>query len=123
MFQYLARIISVLDGDTLKLDIDLGFRVHIFETVRLARIDTPEIVNYGLSGVEDRAAAYVMQCCPPGSMCVVGITRQEKYGRWLAELFFQPDEVDALKILANPRVLNDELVRGGFAKLYSGGKK
>jgi len=123
MFQYLAKVISVLDGDTLKLDIDLGFRCHIFETVRLARIDTPEIVNFGLDGVHDRAMGYVLQCCPPGSMCVVGITRQEKYGRWLAELFFQPGEFDPLKILANPRVLNDELVRGGFAKSYSGGKK
>lgn len=123
MFQYLARIIEVLDGDTLKLDLDLGFRVHIFETVRLARIDTPETVNYTLSGIDDPAKNYILKYCPIGSACVVGITRQEKYGRWLAELFFQPGEVDALKILSNPRVLNDELVRGGFAKPYSGGKK
>jgi len=123
MFQYVAKIMSVIDGDTLKIDIDLGFRCHIFETIRLARIDTPETVGYNADGIVDPAKNYVMQHCPPGSVCVVEITRQEKYGRWLADLFFQPGESDPMKILRNPRVLNDELVRGGFAKNYDGGKK
>lgn len=123
MFQYTAKIISVLDGDTLKMDIDLGFRAHIFETVRLARIDTPESVKYTLDGIVDPSRNYILTHCPVGSVCVVGITRQEKYGRWLAELFFMPGETDPLKILQNPRVLNDELVRVGFAKPYDGGRK
>ena len=123
MFQFSAKVLAILDGDTLKLDIDLGFRSHIFETVRLARIDTPETVNYTATGINDPAKNYIMQACPIGSFCVVGITRQEKYGRWLAELLFAPGETDPLKILANPRVLNDELMRQGFAKPYSGGKK
>jgi len=123
MFQYLARILFVVDGDTMKLDIDLGFRVHIFETVRLARIDTPESVNYTATGISDPARNYIQDKCPPGSMCVAGITRQEKYGRWLADIYFLPGESDPLKILQNPRCLNDELLRGGFAKSYSGGKK
>jgi len=123
MFQYEARIIRIKDGDTLTVDVDLGFHIHHEIDVRLARIDTPEIVNYGLNGVQDPAAAYVMQCCPPGSVCIVNISRAEKYGRWLAEILFQPGVTDRWKILESPRVLNDELVRGGFAKLYDGGKK
>ena len=123
MFEYLARVIQVVDGDTMKLDIDLGFKCHIFETVRLARIDTPETVNYTAQGVHDPAKMYILDKAPIGSYCVVKITRQEKYGRWLADLYFLPGESDPLKILQNPRVLNDELVRQGFAKSYSGGKK
>lgn len=123
MFQYVAKILTIIDGDTLKLDIDLGFRTHIFETVRLARIDTPESVNYGAQGIRDPAKMFIEQVCPVGSWCVVEITRQEKYGRWLAELFYITGESEPLKILMNPHVLNDDLVRGGFAKSYSGGKK
>ena len=123
MFQYPARILSVLDGDTLKLDIDLGFRAHIFETVRLARIDTPEAVKFTLDGLVDPAKNYILTNCPVNSFCVVGITRQEKYGRWLAELLYLPGESEPEKILINPHVLNDELVRLGFAVSYAGGRK
>ena len=123
MFQYPARILSVLDGDTLKLDIDLGFRAHIFETVRLARIDTPEAVKFTLDVLVDPAKNYILTNCPVNSFCVVGITRQEKYGRWLAELLYLPGESEPEKILINPHVLNDELVRLGFAVSYAGGRK
>jgi len=123
MFQYLARILYIVDGDTLKLDIDLGFRCHIFDTVRLARLDAPETATFTVKGIDDPAKNYIMDKCPINSFCVVGITRQEKYGRWLGELYFQPGESDAMKILQNPRCLNDELLRQGFAKSYDGGKK
>jgi len=123
MFQYEARIIRIVDGDTLILDVDLGFKIHHEVTVRLARIDTPETVNYSARGIADPAKIYTENHCPVGSVCVVEISRAEKYGRWLAEILYLPGEVDRVKILANPHVLNDELVRGGFAKSYSGGKK
>ena len=123
MFQYEAKIIRIKDGDTLTLDVDLGFHIWHQIDVRLARIDTPELVNYGPTGIVDPAKSYVESCCPIGSVCVVNISRAEKYGRWLAEIYFSIGETDRNKILQNPRVLNDELVRGGFAKNYSGGKK
>jgi micrococcal nuclease len=123
MFQYLARVVNIIDGDTLKLDIDLGFKVHVLETVRLAHIDTPETINYRATGLSDPAKIYIADNVPIGSYCVVEITRQEKYGRWLADLFFCPGVSEPLEILKNPRVLNDELVRQGFAKRYEGGKK
>ena len=42
MYQYKAKITSVVDGDTFDMDIDLGFNIHIHERVRLLDIDTPE---------------------------------------------------------------------------------
>lgn len=123
MFQYEARILRVIDGDTLALDLDLGFHVHTEQVVRLAHINTPETVNYTAGGIDDPAKNYIMQNCPPGSVCVVNISRQEKYGRWLADIFFQPGQTDRAKILENPRGLNVELLREGFALPYEGGKK
>jgi micrococcal nuclease len=43
MYEYNAKILKVVDGDTVDIDIDLGFDIVIKdERVRLAGIDTPE---------------------------------------------------------------------------------
>lgn len=43
MYQYRAKILKVLDGDTVEIDLDLGFNIVLAnQKVRLAGIDTPE---------------------------------------------------------------------------------
>ena len=43
MYEYRARVIRVIDGDTVDVDIDLGFGVWLKdERVRIMGIDTPE---------------------------------------------------------------------------------
>ena len=43
MYVYNAKVLRIVDGDTLDVDIDLGFGVWIHrERVRLEGIDTPE---------------------------------------------------------------------------------
>ena len=43
MYEYKAKIVRVIDGDTVDIDIDLGFGVMIVnERVRIMGIDTPE---------------------------------------------------------------------------------
>ena len=43
MYQYNSKILRIVDGDTVDVDIDLGFGVWIHkERVRLLGIDTPE---------------------------------------------------------------------------------
>ena len=41
-FYRVAKLVRVIDGDTLFLDIDLGWGIHIQHSVRLSRCDTPE---------------------------------------------------------------------------------
>ena len=38
-----AKLVRVVDGDTIDLDIDLGFYIRITERVRLKGVNTPEI--------------------------------------------------------------------------------
>lgn len=123
MFQYEARVLRIVDGDTLWLDLDLGFKIRHEVDVRLAGVNTPETVNYTAQGIDDPAARFVAERVPPGSVCIVDITRREKYGRWLARVLFVPGEVDRVKILQAPRVLNDELIAAGLAKAYNGGRR
>ena len=42
MYEYGAKVSKVVDGDTVDLDIDLGFGIWIKERCRLLGIDTPE---------------------------------------------------------------------------------
>jgi micrococcal nuclease len=43
MYEYhVKKVHKVVDGDTIDVDIDLGFNVSYFQRVRLAGIDTPE---------------------------------------------------------------------------------
>ena len=43
MYEYNVKILKVIDGDTIDVDIDLGFGVWLHkERVRMMGIDTPE---------------------------------------------------------------------------------
>jgi len=43
MYEYRAKVIKVIDGDTVDVDIDLGFGISLNnERVRIMGIDTPE---------------------------------------------------------------------------------
>lgn len=42
MYEYNAKVVNVVDGDTFDLDIDLGFHIHIHERIRVLELDTPE---------------------------------------------------------------------------------
>ncbi len=47
MYQYKAKIVRVIDGDTYEIDIDLGLSVWVRgERVRLYGVNTPEV--YGV---------------------------------------------------------------------------
>jgi endonuclease YncB( thermonuclease family) len=55
MWTYRAALIQVIDGDTLRLDIDLGFHVRTQQDIRLLAVSAPE--TYQPGGQE--ATAYV----------------------------------------------------------------
>jgi endonuclease YncB( thermonuclease family) len=88
MYEYSASLIAVVDGDTLKLDIDAGFKIHLREVFRLARINAPELLT--LDGMQARS--FMAEQLAKATAMKVQTTRQEKYGRWLAELFIQTKE-------------------------------
>jgi endonuclease YncB( thermonuclease family) len=38
-----ARLISVTDGDTVRLELDLGYRVYTEQSIRIAGVNAPEL--------------------------------------------------------------------------------
>jgi endonuclease YncB( thermonuclease family) len=85
MYEYAATLIALVDADTLKLDVDLGFRTHARQTFRLARINCPEQLT--VEGM--RAKLHVAGLLSKATALRISSSRSEKYGRWLCELYFQ----------------------------------
>jgi micrococcal nuclease len=119
MYEYrVKKVHKVVDGDTIDVDIDLGFSVSFFSRVRLAGIDTPESrttdakeKTLGLEVKEkikkELAAAkdVVIKTEKPDS--------SEKYGRILGWVFLDGADVS----------LNQKLINEGYAWTYGGGTK
>jgi len=97
MYEYRAMLMRVVDGDTVDLSVDLGFRVYTKLRVRLTGIDTPEV--RGIERPEGLVAkAYVEAALGKNFAADFGIVirtnKTGKYGRWLADIFVPVDGFD-----------------------------
>lgn len=115
MYQYNARVLRVIDGDTVDLDVDVGFDIHFNLRVRLAGINTPEL-NSRLIEERDKAQKakqYVSEYLTQNNGSVTINTekdRKDKYGRYLVWIKLPWDTI----------TLNDRLVQEGLATVYQG---
>ena len=116
MYEYRCKIRRVVDGDTVDVDIDLGFGMWIHnERIRLYGVDTPESrtrdleeKKYGLL-----AKSFVLKYLPEGSYQTLVTVKDKagKFGRVLGK--FKIDLV----------FLNDLLVQTHNAVAYHGQSK
>lgn len=114
LYTYAAEVARVVDADTFLLTIDAGFSNWLDSRVRLRGIDAPEIST----ALGRRAYRYVKKAL--GSRPVVIKTyKEEKYGRYLVDLFYMRKKVDDPQTIAREGIfLNQELLDRGLAKLY-----
>jgi micrococcal nuclease len=81
-YRYAAKILRIIDADTIEVDLDLGCDIHTNLTLRLYGINAPEMRT-----AEGKAAkAYVQIMLPVDTPVVIETIkdRREKYGRYLA---------------------------------------
>lgn len=98
-----AHVEKVVDGDTLKLNVDLGFRTWVMgENFRVARINAPEIRR------DDPAGALAREWVEKQLTKPIQIhsSKHGKY-RWVIEVFYGD------KFELN---LSDEMVKAGHAE-------
>lgn len=97
MWEYRARVLRVVDGDTYDLDVDLGFYVRVTIRVRLRGASCPETRAPG--GLE--ATAFVMQAfAAQGDRCVVVTSADpaRSFERWVARVTL-PNGTDLAALL------------------------
>lgn len=105
MYEYKAIVKEVYDGDTITAIVDLGFRNQTTIKFRLLGINTPELEKAtkeaGLKS-RDRLRELIL-----GKEVIIKTRKdkQEKYGRWLGEIFM-PDNTT---ISINQMLINEGL--------------
>jgi micrococcal nuclease len=119
MYEYrVKKVTGVVDGDTIDVDIDLGFNVSFSQRVRLAGIDTPEsrtkdlnekrlgleVKEWLKSKLKDAQDVVIKTELPDSS---------EKYGRILGWLYVKGTE----------KSLNQIMIDEGYAWSYMGETK
>ena len=88
MYEYKATIIKIVDGDTVDVDIDLGFDVWVRrQRIRLFGIDTPECRtrNKAEKAHGLLAKAYVQKALIVGRTYALTTKEKGKFGRFLGE--------------------------------------
>lgn len=117
MYQYLADVIKVYDGDTITVDIDLGFGVMLKkQKIRLLGINTPEIRGEerpeGLIS-RDRLSELIL------NKRILIITKKDstgKYGRWLADIYPYGELMEGF--IESDISYNQLLLNEGLSKPY-----
>ena len=90
MYKYEATVRRWVDGDTVDVDIDLGFGLIFHnQRLRLYGIDAYESRTRDLDEKEKglAATAFVNEMAPVGSKITIVTYKEGKYGRILAEVF------------------------------------
>lgn len=119
MYEYrVKKITNIVDGDTIDVEIDLGFSVSFSQRVRLAGIDTPESRTKDkfekTLGIESKE--YLKSKLKDATLIVIKTEKpdsSEKYGRILGWLYVDGDTVS----------VNDHMIEDGYAWGYLGDAK
>jgi micrococcal nuclease len=120
MYEYRAKVLKVIDGDTVDVDIDLGFGVVLTdERVRIMGIDTPESrtrdkveKKFGLASKARLKELLGKTAILKTQINKNGEDMKGKFGRILGDF-----------VSVNGRMVTDILVEEGHAVAYFGGSK
>jgi micrococcal nuclease len=119
MYQYKCKIIKVLDGDTVDIDLDLGFKIILAnQRVRMAGVDTPEsrtaIAEEKVRGLLSKKK--LAEKLPIGSWQIIETQKpdsnDDKFGRILGVF-----------VLEDGTRVNDWLIQNNYAVPYKGENK
>ena len=119
MYEYhVKKVTNVLDGDTIDVEIDLGFDISFNSRVRLAGIDTPESRTRDKAekvlGLESKE--YLKSKIKDAKDVVIKTEKMdssEKYGRILGWIFLDGSKVS----------VNEQMIADGYAWGYLGDTK
>ena len=109
LYHYRAEVVSVYDGDTCTVDIDLGLGIWVRgEKLRLLRINAPEL--RGDEKIEGKASRDFLREQIFGTAVFIQTQKDKrgKYGRYLAEIWLETS-------LGKWVNVNDSMVAAGHA--------
>jgi micrococcal nuclease len=111
MYQYrIKKFNRVIDGDTVDVDIDLGFNVTISHRIRLKDIDAAEVRTKDLDEKAEGIKARLWLEKELAHECewIIDTYKEDKYGRMLGTLY----------LIGDPVTVNERMLNEGIAKPY-----
>ena len=115
MYTYSCKVVNIIDGDTVDIELDLGFHIKMKERVRLIGVDTPEVFgpNAEPAGqvASDFSKRWVEERVARGKFLYESIkyNARDKYGRSLGYLLW-------IGVDGKSETLNKALVESGNIK-------
>jgi micrococcal nuclease len=113
MYQYkIKKIHRIIDGDTVDVEISLGFGISIVHRVRLKDIDAAETRTKDLKEKAEGLLAkewLEKELSKPGEW-IIETTKDDKYGRILGTLY----------LVGEPVTVNERMLNDGIARPYLG---
>ena len=126
MYEYNALVDRVVDGDTIDVTIDLGFKVWKKMRVRMEGINTPESRTRDLQEKKRGLAAkdrLIEILKFNDNKCILKVSGVGKYGRALATVLVNSlsplNGEDGVTLID----VNKQLIEEGHAVEYYGGKR
>lgn len=118
-FWYGATVLDVVDGDTVDLMIDLGFKIHHKIRVRLYGVNTPESRTKDLAekALGLKAKQFTKDWLTSHKWVYVNTIpdKNDKYGRILARIYSSENIDDP-----STACLNTDIIQAGYAREYFG---
>mgnify|MGYP002642293464 CR=1 FL=1 len=113
MYTYKAKLIRIVDGDTVDAEIDLGFDTIVRKRIRLYGIDCPETRTKDLTEKEHGFAAKqrLTELLTREFVVETILNKRGKYGRVLGIVYSIDDTGNRVN-------LNEQLVNEGHAVKY-----
>lgn len=105
-FDYSVSVLRVIDGDTVDLLVDLGFRLQATLRFRLLGVDTPERDEPGWSDASLFTATWLKE---RAGTLRARTYKADSFGRWLADVYAEASPTRSADYL------NDALLRTGHA--------
>ncbi len=118
-YWYTAKVLKVIDGDTLDVMIDLGFNIHHKARIRLYGVNTPESRTKDLAEKDLglKAKQFTTDWTVRHQQVFINTIagKDDKYGRILARVYSDKD-ISSEKTAC----LNSDIVSTGYAREYYG---
>ena len=115
LFTFKAKLLRVIDGDTLLVVVDQGFGIWTQQRLRLNGIDAPEADTFA----GQKTKQWVTDKIGKLSFIIVKTYKSDKYDRYLVDVFYLLNESDPQKVASKGRWLNAEMLKAGLAAVWN----
>ena len=111
MYEYkIKKIKKIIDGDTLDIEIDLGFNLILSQRIRLAGIDAPETRTKNLeekiNGLKSKE--WLEKKLTTEKNIFIKTEKDDKYGRMLGWIYIEKDSIS----------INNQMINEGYANHF-----